>query len=214
MDTWDRVVALRIGFAAQAKKLSPAEWDAPTLCEDWRVRDVVAHPPIRHPSPVGATGPPTSERPRGPDDPSSGHQKAPGAALVVRHGLLGTVAGAIYPDKGARGAKARSRTVPARHRHQMGTGRRRPGQRSIGGTDPRHDGASGDSPGSSRDRDGSARGAHRRAQSRPGTGALDEGRSLTWRQRTPDEAAFTAGARPSATHRSSPATCTPASSGT
>ena len=43
MDTWDRVVALRTGFVAQAKELTPAEWDAPTLCEGWRVRDVVAH---------------------------------------------------------------------------------------------------------------------------------------------------------------------------
>jgi uncharacterized protein (TIGR03083 family) len=43
MDTWDQVVALRTGFAAQVKELTPAEWDAPTLCEGWRVRDVVAH---------------------------------------------------------------------------------------------------------------------------------------------------------------------------
>jgi len=43
MDTWDRVVALRTGLLAQAKELTPAEWDAPTLCEGWRVRDVVAH---------------------------------------------------------------------------------------------------------------------------------------------------------------------------
>lgn len=43
MDTWDQVAALRTEFAAQAKGLTPAEWDAPTLCEGWRVRDVVAH---------------------------------------------------------------------------------------------------------------------------------------------------------------------------
>lgn len=43
MDTWDRVAALRTEFVAQAEELTPAEWDAPTLCEGWRVRDLVAH---------------------------------------------------------------------------------------------------------------------------------------------------------------------------
>ena len=43
METWDRVAALRTEFAAQAPDLTPAQWDAPSLCQGWRVRDVVAH---------------------------------------------------------------------------------------------------------------------------------------------------------------------------
>lgn len=33
----------RTDFAAFLATLSPRQWDAPTLCEGWRVRDVVAH---------------------------------------------------------------------------------------------------------------------------------------------------------------------------
>jgi uncharacterized protein (TIGR03083 family) len=33
----------RADFAAFLATLSPEQWDAPTLCEGWRVRDVVAH---------------------------------------------------------------------------------------------------------------------------------------------------------------------------
>ncbi|SFA82481.1 TIGR03083 family protein [Amycolatopsis marina] len=33
----------RADFAAFLATLSPQQWDAPTLCEGWRVRDVVAH---------------------------------------------------------------------------------------------------------------------------------------------------------------------------
>jgi len=43
MDTWDRVAALRTELAAQAQELTAAQWDAPSLCAGWRVRDVVAH---------------------------------------------------------------------------------------------------------------------------------------------------------------------------
>ena len=43
MDTWDRVFVLRSEFAAQAEALAPTDWDAPSLCEGWRIRDVVAH---------------------------------------------------------------------------------------------------------------------------------------------------------------------------
>ncbi|MCV7224519.1 maleylpyruvate isomerase family mycothiol-dependent enzyme [Mycolicibacterium komossense] len=35
--------AERADLAALAAELSPAQWDAPTLCTGWRVRDVVAH---------------------------------------------------------------------------------------------------------------------------------------------------------------------------
>jgi uncharacterized protein (TIGR03083 family) len=43
MDTWDQIAALRTEFMTQADALTPAQWDAPSLCEGWRVRDVVAH---------------------------------------------------------------------------------------------------------------------------------------------------------------------------
>jgi len=43
MDTWDRVFVLRSEFATQAEALAPTDWDAPSLCEGWRIRDVVAH---------------------------------------------------------------------------------------------------------------------------------------------------------------------------
>jgi uncharacterized protein (TIGR03083 family) len=33
----------RADFAAFLATLTPEQWDAPTLCESWRVRDVVAH---------------------------------------------------------------------------------------------------------------------------------------------------------------------------
>ncbi len=33
----------RADFAAFLETLTPEQWDAPTLCADWRVRDVVAH---------------------------------------------------------------------------------------------------------------------------------------------------------------------------
>lgn len=42
-DTWERVVALRTGLVAQAEAFTPDDWDAPSLCQGWRVRDVVAH---------------------------------------------------------------------------------------------------------------------------------------------------------------------------
>ena len=35
--------AEREDFATLLDELSPSQWDAPTLCERWRVRDVVAH---------------------------------------------------------------------------------------------------------------------------------------------------------------------------
>ena len=35
--------AEREEFAALLEELTPQQWDGPTLCEKWRVRDVVAH---------------------------------------------------------------------------------------------------------------------------------------------------------------------------
>lgn len=58
METWDQVAALRTEFAAQAQDLTPAQWDAPSLCARWRVRDVVAHLILPEGfSPLGGLGP-------------------------------------------------------------------------------------------------------------------------------------------------------------
>ncbi|WP_019927657.1 maleylpyruvate isomerase family mycothiol-dependent enzyme [Nocardia sp. BMG111209] len=46
MDTeqiWRAVDAERAGLAAMLAVLPESEWDRPSLCDDWRVRDVVAH---------------------------------------------------------------------------------------------------------------------------------------------------------------------------
>jgi uncharacterized protein (TIGR03083 family) len=43
MDTWEMVDAERAEFADLADSLTPAQWDAPSLCTAWKVRDVVAH---------------------------------------------------------------------------------------------------------------------------------------------------------------------------
>ena len=43
MDTWELVDAERTDFADLADSLTPAQWDAPSLCTAWKVRDVVAH---------------------------------------------------------------------------------------------------------------------------------------------------------------------------
>jgi uncharacterized protein (TIGR03083 family) len=43
MTAFDLARAEREEFAAFLERLSPEQWQAPTLCEGWRVRDVVAH---------------------------------------------------------------------------------------------------------------------------------------------------------------------------
>jgi len=54
MDTWNQIVALRTELAAQLERLAPTDWDAPSLCAGWRVRDVVAHLTLpAHFSPLG-----------------------------------------------------------------------------------------------------------------------------------------------------------------
>ncbi|GAB3263256.1 maleylpyruvate isomerase family mycothiol-dependent enzyme [Nocardioides dilutus] len=40
---WETVARLRLGVADQLETLSDADWDAPSLCEGWRVRDVAGH---------------------------------------------------------------------------------------------------------------------------------------------------------------------------
>ena len=41
--TMEMALAEREEFAALLEELTPQQWDGPTLCEKWRVRDVVAH---------------------------------------------------------------------------------------------------------------------------------------------------------------------------
>jgi uncharacterized protein (TIGR03083 family) len=43
MEVWDIVLDGRTELADLLDTLTPEEWDAPTLCEHWRVRDVTAH---------------------------------------------------------------------------------------------------------------------------------------------------------------------------
>jgi len=43
MDTWAITEANRRDVADLADSLTPQQWDAQSLCEKWRVRDVVAH---------------------------------------------------------------------------------------------------------------------------------------------------------------------------
>ena len=43
MDVWRAVEQRRIALADRVGGLDPAQWDAPSWCEGWRVRDVFAH---------------------------------------------------------------------------------------------------------------------------------------------------------------------------
>lgn len=54
--TWQTMVAARSELADQLATLRDDRWDTPSLCEGWRVRDVVAHLtlPERFPFRVGA----------------------------------------------------------------------------------------------------------------------------------------------------------------
>jgi uncharacterized protein (TIGR03083 family) len=40
---WQSIDSERTGLADLLEDLSPAEWDAPSLCDAWRVRDVAVH---------------------------------------------------------------------------------------------------------------------------------------------------------------------------
>jgi len=42
-DYWEAVRTLRLRLADMLETLSPSEWDAASLCEGWRVRDVAGH---------------------------------------------------------------------------------------------------------------------------------------------------------------------------
>jgi uncharacterized protein (TIGR03083 family) len=43
MDTWDEMDAERTAFADLTDELTPEQWEAPSLCTAWKVREVVAH---------------------------------------------------------------------------------------------------------------------------------------------------------------------------
>ena len=42
-DYWDAVRSMRLDIADLLGSLAPEEWDAPSLCRGWRVRDVAGH---------------------------------------------------------------------------------------------------------------------------------------------------------------------------
>ncbi len=42
-DMWGAIDAERSSLADLLEDLSPAEWAAPSLCDDWRVGDVAVH---------------------------------------------------------------------------------------------------------------------------------------------------------------------------
>ena len=43
MDVWEKIIILRKSFADRAESFTEAQWDTPSLCVGWRVRDVAAH---------------------------------------------------------------------------------------------------------------------------------------------------------------------------
>jgi uncharacterized protein (TIGR03083 family) len=43
MDLWDTIGDERVGLAEVLAGLDEAQWNAPTLCSEWKVRDVAAH---------------------------------------------------------------------------------------------------------------------------------------------------------------------------
>jgi uncharacterized protein (TIGR03083 family) len=43
IDVWGAVRDERIALIVDLERLAPAQWEAQSLCTDWRVRDVVAH---------------------------------------------------------------------------------------------------------------------------------------------------------------------------
>ena len=42
-DTWTMVAETRSDLASYLETMTPEQWDAPTLCAEWKVRDVVGH---------------------------------------------------------------------------------------------------------------------------------------------------------------------------
>ena len=42
-DVWTTIAAERGALAEDLANLTPAQWDTPSLCGGWTVRDIVAH---------------------------------------------------------------------------------------------------------------------------------------------------------------------------
>ena len=53
-EVWRTIDAERAGLADLFEDLSPAEWETPSLCDGWRVRDVAAHLTLSHLPPATA----------------------------------------------------------------------------------------------------------------------------------------------------------------
>jgi uncharacterized protein (TIGR03083 family) len=47
-ELWTTIDAERVGLAELLAELTPAEWDRPSWCTGWRVRDVAAHLTLAH----------------------------------------------------------------------------------------------------------------------------------------------------------------------
>ena len=45
---WQTIDAERLGLASLFDELAPHEWETPSLCVGWRVRDVAAHLTLAH----------------------------------------------------------------------------------------------------------------------------------------------------------------------
>jgi uncharacterized protein (TIGR03083 family) len=54
VDDWELVAAARLELADLGESLTAEQWNAPTLCEQWRVRHVFAHVIITALGPVGS----------------------------------------------------------------------------------------------------------------------------------------------------------------
>ena len=50
-EVWRSIDSERASLADLLDDLSPAEWETPSLCEAWRVREVAAHLTLAHTGP-------------------------------------------------------------------------------------------------------------------------------------------------------------------
>ena len=66
MDVWDAVRDVRLDLVDRVADLSGPQWDSPSLCAQWRVRDVLGH------ATAGAEG---------------GDRLGPVAGGAIRHGF-------------------------------------------------------------------------------------------------------------------------------
>lgn len=78
---WTAVRTVRLSVAELLETLSPAEWDAPSLCAGWRVRDVAGHLSL---VPIISTGEMVSAAPRARFNPNRIN-----TLLAIRYGSCG-----------------------------------------------------------------------------------------------------------------------------